>query len=105
MQKLQTPWKKSPSLFTRNPPLKIEILSGTLFLKFGRRLKPLPQQKGGVHTMVTLALLCLILGRSQTENFWGKTLKIIDKFPPGAFYSHTHTPLTIRHKRVADVGH
>ena len=43
--------------------------------------------------MVTLTLLCLIVWgeggrwRGQTANFGKKALKMIDNFPPGAFYS------------------
>ena len=55
--------------------------------------------------MVTLTLLCLIVGGSQMANFWEKILKIIDNFSPGAFYSYPRIPLTVRYKREADFGH
>ena len=63
-----------------------------------------PQQKGkgGECTLYFFVHNC---SGSQTANFGEKTPKIIDKFSPGAFYSHPHTSLTIRHKRVADFGH
>ena len=46
---------KKPPLFPSKPPLKIEIQSSPLFLKFGWRLKSLPlahppqQKRGGAH--------------------------------------------------------
>ena len=41
--------------------------------------------------MVTLTLFYLIVRGIKTADFGEKTLKIIDNFPPGAFYSHPHT--------------
>ena len=49
-----TPWKKSP-LFPSNPPLEIEVLSSTTFLKIwvaGSTVSP--SKKVGVHTMCKL---------------------------------------------------
>ena len=83
----------------KQPLLKIEILSSpntARFGKFGRRLNPLSPAEGmgggvgGAHYDHTY-FLCLIVGRSETANFWEKTLKIIDNFSSGAFYSRPHT--------------
>ena len=37
--------------------------------------------------MVTLTLLCLIVGGVKLQTLGKKALKIIDNSPPGAFYS------------------
>ena len=77
------PLKKSHYSFYDNPPLNFEILSSPhSFGKFGRRLNPplSPQKKdregggeGVVHTMITLTLLCLIVGGESNCKLWGKS--------------------------------
>ena len=92
--KTASPLQKVTTLFTSRPPLKIEILSSPPFLKIWQEAQPLqptPAERKGVHTMVMLTLLCLIVGGSNCT-FLGKVFKIIDNFPPGAFYSPPPSP-------------
>ena len=54
--KIATPLKKVTSLFSSNPLSKLRSWEALNFWKFGRRfnplpLPPIPQQKGGVHSM------------------------------------------------------
>ena len=53
VEKLQPPEKSHP-LFPSNSPLKTHSAKSPPFWKFGRRLNPFPQQKGGegVHTVI-----------------------------------------------------
>ena len=59
MLKLQPPllWKKSPPSLREIPPFFENLVGGST---------PHPSRKSGVHTMVTLTLLCLIGGGSHT---------------------------------------
>ena len=76
------PPKKVTALFTRNHSLKIEILSSPLlFWKFCNRLDSTNPAERGVHTMMTLPLLCLIVGESNCK-FWEKSLSRSLIIPP-----------------------
>ena len=53
------PLKKVTSLFSSNPPLKVEVLSRPPFLKIWDKVHPLPpQQKGGAHYDMSLSNKC-----------------------------------------------
>ena len=93
------PRKKSPPSLQATPsnhrdPVKPQSPPSPRFWKFGRRLNPSTSEEmegESAHYDHTY-FLCLIVGRSQTAHFGGKTLKIIDNFSTGAFYSHFHSP-------------
>ena len=55
MWKLQPPLKKVAPLFPSNPPLKVEVLSSSPFLKIWLEVQPLCRKRGEVHNMLPIS--------------------------------------------------